>query len=112
MGKVYRATDTRLHRQVAIKVSAARFSERFEREARVIASCALDRATGDGPALGQIFVITHAKAIAVEIIRDTAQRLTLGPEQPAFGDALANPLDNLTDFAKGAALLDFSIPWE
>jgi Tol biopolymer transport system component len=38
MGEVYRATDTRLHREVAIKVSAARFSERFEREARVIAS--------------------------------------------------------------------------
>src|SRR5215831_8846891 len=38
MGAVYRATDTRLHRQVAIKVSAARFSERFEREARLIAS--------------------------------------------------------------------------
>ena len=38
MGEVYRATDTRLHREVAIKVSAARFSERFEREALVIAS--------------------------------------------------------------------------
>jgi Tol biopolymer transport system component/predicted Ser/Thr protein kinase len=38
MGAVYRATDTRLHRQVAIKVSTARFSERFEKEARVIAS--------------------------------------------------------------------------
>jgi serine/threonine protein kinase/Tol biopolymer transport system component len=38
MGEVYRATDNRLHREVAIKVSAARFSERFEREARVIAS--------------------------------------------------------------------------
>jgi len=38
MGEVYRATDTRLNRTVAIKVSAARFSERFEREARVIAS--------------------------------------------------------------------------
>jgi len=38
MGEVFRATDTRLHRQVAIKVSAARFGERFEREARVIAS--------------------------------------------------------------------------
>jgi hypothetical protein len=38
MGKIYRATDIRLHREVAIKVSAARFSERFEREARVIAS--------------------------------------------------------------------------
>jgi hypothetical protein len=29
MGKVYRATDTRLHRQVAIKVSAGRFTERL-----------------------------------------------------------------------------------
>jgi serine/threonine-protein kinase len=38
MGEVYRATDTRLHREVAIKVSAGAFSERFEREARVIAS--------------------------------------------------------------------------
>jgi Tol biopolymer transport system component/predicted Ser/Thr protein kinase len=38
MGKVYRATDTRLHREVAIKFSAARFTDRFEREARVIAS--------------------------------------------------------------------------
>jgi serine/threonine-protein kinase len=35
MGEVYRATDTRLHREVAIKISSARFSERFEREARV-----------------------------------------------------------------------------
>jgi serine/threonine protein kinase len=38
MGQVYRATDTRLNRPVAIKVSAGRFSERFDREARVIAS--------------------------------------------------------------------------
>jgi serine/threonine-protein kinase len=38
MGEVYRATDTRLNRQVAIKVSAARYTERFEKEARVIAS--------------------------------------------------------------------------
>jgi Tol biopolymer transport system component/predicted Ser/Thr protein kinase len=38
MGEVYRAHDTRLGRDVAIKVSAERFGERFEREARVIAS--------------------------------------------------------------------------
>ena len=38
MGKVYRAVDTRLDRAVAIKLSAARFSEHFEREARAIAS--------------------------------------------------------------------------
>ena len=38
MGEVYRAKDTRLGREVAIKVSPERFSERFEREARAIAS--------------------------------------------------------------------------
>src|SRR5215470_10716722 len=38
MGEVYRARDPRLGREVAVKVSAERFSERFEREARVIAS--------------------------------------------------------------------------
>src|SRR6476661_6471723 len=38
MGEVYRARDTRLGREVAIKVSAERFSERFEREARAIAA--------------------------------------------------------------------------
>jgi Tol biopolymer transport system component/predicted Ser/Thr protein kinase len=38
MGEVYRAHDSRLNRDVAIKVSAQQFSERFEREAKVIAS--------------------------------------------------------------------------
>ena len=38
MGEVCRARDTRLNRDVAVKVSAEQFSERFEREARAIAS--------------------------------------------------------------------------
>ena len=38
MGEVYRAKDPRLNRDVAIKVSAAQFSERFEREAKAIAA--------------------------------------------------------------------------
>src|SRR5450759_2931929 len=38
MGEVYRARDPRLNRDVAIKTSAAQFSERFEREARAIAA--------------------------------------------------------------------------
>src|SRR5436190_13429264 len=38
MGEVYRARDPRLGRDVAIKLSAERFSERFDREARAIAS--------------------------------------------------------------------------
>ena len=38
MGEVYRARDERLGRDVAIKVSSERFNERFEREAKLVAS--------------------------------------------------------------------------
>jgi Tol biopolymer transport system component len=38
MGEVYRARDSRLGRDIAIKVSSEQFSERFEREARSIAA--------------------------------------------------------------------------
>ena len=38
MGQVYKARDTRLDRNVAIKVSKQQFSERFEREARAVAA--------------------------------------------------------------------------
>src|SRR5260221_14088872 len=38
MGEVYHALDSRLNRDVAIKVSNAQFTERFTREARAIAA--------------------------------------------------------------------------
>src|SRR5262245_22605317 len=38
MGEVFRARDTRLGRLVAIKVSKAQFTARFEREARAISA--------------------------------------------------------------------------
>jgi eukaryotic-like serine/threonine-protein kinase len=38
MGEVYKATDTRLARTVALKISKSEFTERFEREARAISA--------------------------------------------------------------------------
>src|SRR5437899_3120251 len=38
MGEVYKATDTRLGRIVAVKILASEFSERFEIEARAVSS--------------------------------------------------------------------------
>jgi len=38
MGEVYKARDTRLDRIVAIKTSHEKFSDRFEREAKVVAA--------------------------------------------------------------------------
>src|ERR1700720_52502 len=38
MGEVYRAHDTRLGREGAIKISKEQFSERFDREARAVAA--------------------------------------------------------------------------
>ena len=38
MGEVYRARDPRMGREVAIKLSAERFSDRFECEVRAVAA--------------------------------------------------------------------------
>ena len=38
MGEVYRANDPRLHRDVALKIAVAQFSERSAREARLVAA--------------------------------------------------------------------------
>ena len=49
MGEVYHAKDTRLGREVAIKASKEKFSERFEREAekRCSSLCRTCSETGD-----------------------------------------------------------------
>jgi serine/threonine protein kinase len=38
MGEVYRARDPRMGRDVAIKISAERFSDRFSREVHAVAA--------------------------------------------------------------------------
>ena len=90
MGEVYKAHDPRLRRDVAIKVSAARFNERFEREARAVAAL-------NHPNICQIYDV-GPNYLVMELI-----------EGPTLGDRIkegAIPLEEALTIAKqiGAAL--------
>ena len=54
MGEVYKATDQRLGRDVAIKVSEERFSVRFAREARAVAAL-------NHPNICQVYDVVHGR---------------------------------------------------
>src|SRR5271170_3554994 len=71
MGEVYRATDARLNRTVAIKVSAAQFSARFEREAKSIAAL-------NHPNICQIYDI-GPNYLVMECVEGSA---IVSPDQP------------------------------
>ena len=83
MGEVYRATDTKLNRDVALKILPERFASdsqrmgRFQREAEVLASL-------DHPNIGQIYGIEEAgqtKALVLQLIEGPtlAERIAKGP---------------------------------
>jgi eukaryotic-like serine/threonine-protein kinase len=83
MGEVYRARDTRLDRNVAIKILPQAFVAdaervaRFQREAKVLASL-------NHPHIAAIYGVEeaeHVTALVIELIEgeDLAQRLTHGP---------------------------------
>ena len=87
MGEVYRARDTKLGRDVAIKVLPARFAEdrdrvaRFEREARMLA-------TLNHPHIGAIYGFENASsvyALVLELVDGPTlgDRLSNGPLPPA-----------------------------
>src|ERR1041384_7218470 len=88
MGAVYRATDTKLNRDVAIKVLSPAFAEdsarmqRFEREAQVLAS------------------LNHPNIAAIYGVEQGAIVMELGE-----GAALAGPLpvDTVIDYARQIA---------
>jgi hypothetical protein len=52
LGEVYRSRGTRVRREVAIKVATQRFSERFERAAKVIAARRFGSCDGTGQSHG------------------------------------------------------------
>ena len=83
MGVVYRATDTKLNRDVALKILPEQFASdsrrmgRFQREAKVLASL-------DHPNIGQIYGIEEAgqtKALVLQLIEGPtlAERIAQGP---------------------------------
>ena len=83
MGEVYRATDTKLNRDVALKILPQQFASdsqrmgRFQREAEVLASL-------DHPNIGQIHGIEDAgqtKALVLQLIEGPtlADRIAQGP---------------------------------
>ena len=83
MGVVYRATDTKLNRDVALKILPQQFASdsqrmgRFQREAEVLASL-------DHPNIGQIYGIEDAgktKALVLQLIEGPtlAERIAQGP---------------------------------
>ena len=83
MGEVYRATDTKLNRDVALKILPQQFASdsqrmgRFQREAEVLASL-------DHPNIGQIYGIEEAgqtKALVLQLIEGPtlAERIAQGP---------------------------------
>jgi eukaryotic-like serine/threonine-protein kinase len=71
MGQVYRARDTRLNRDVAIKFSDAAFGARFEREARAIAAL-------NHPNICQIYDI-GPNYLVMECVEGSA---IVSPDQP------------------------------
>src|SRR5262245_47822530 len=91
MGEVYRARDTKLNREVAIKVLPVEFARdgdrltRFEREAKILASL-------NHPHIAQIHGLeqtTQTSALVMELVEgeDLAARIARGPIP--IDDALA-----------------------
>lgn len=79
MGSVYRARDTRLGRTVAIKVVNARFTQRFEREARAIAAL-------NHPHICTLYEVGDHEGLPYLVMEYVEGRPLAGPLPPA--DAL------------------------
>jgi serine/threonine protein kinase/Tol biopolymer transport system component len=103
MGEVYRAHDSRLERDVAIKVLPTRFTEdaerlaRFESEARMLAAL-------NHPHIGAIYGLEDADgvpALVLELVdgETLADRLRRGPISPPDASAIARQMADALDAA-------------
>jgi serine/threonine protein kinase len=99
MGEVYRATDTTLGRDVAIKVLPEAFAHdpdrlaRFEREAKTLAAL-------NHPNIAQIYGLEHGSAEAGHDVRALVMELVEGPTL-AERIAAPGPRDAALDAAPG-----------
>jgi Tol biopolymer transport system component len=109
MGEVYRATDTRLGREVAVKVLAEEFLAdperlaRFEREAQVLASL-------DHPGIGRIFGLEEAEgvqALVLELVEGPTldERIAHGPMPVDEALAVGRQIAEALDAAHGAGIV-------
>ncbi len=109
MGEVYRAEDTKLKREVAIKVLPAAFSEneerlaRFEREARLLASL-------NHPNIASIYGLEEAegvKALVLELVQGPtlAERIAEGPIPLDEAIAIARQIADALEAAHEAGVI-------
>jgi serine/threonine protein kinase len=116
MGQVYKARDTRLDRIVAIKTSQAKFSERFEREARAVAAL-------NHPHICQLYDV-GPNYLVMEFIDGAPLKGPLALEEALRAMQIADALieahragllhrdlkpGNILICAKGAKLVDFGL---
>ena len=110
MGEVYRALDTRLDRNVAIKILPQAFFAdaervaRFQREAKVLASL-------NHPHIGAIYGLHDeadgVRALVMELVEgeDLAQRLTRGPIPLDEALPIANQIAEALEAAHGQGII-------
>ena len=100
MGEVYRARDSRLHRDVAIKALPEEFAKdpgrlaRFEREARVLASL-------NHPNIGAIHGLEEAdgaKFLVLEFVDGGTLRARLASGPPRGSETAPSPRPNPENF--------------
>ena len=106
MGDVYRARDTRLHRDVALKILPEAFASdpdrisRFEREAHVLASL-------NHPHIAQIYGFEERRALVMELVdgETLADRLARGPLPVDEAIVVARQIADALEAAHGQGII-------